>query len=56
LTGEAAGTTLKVSEGAGMGEIDTSTIDGLKATLVRALEQADGSWRYAADMWNSDQN
>ena len=66
--------TLNTLMGAGMGEIDTRTIDGLKATLVRALEQGDadwldsgtylavvrrqddGSWRYATDMWNSDQS
>ena len=34
-------TTLNTLMGAGMGEIDTRTIDGLKATLVRALEQGD---------------
>jgi ketosteroid isomerase-like protein len=52
-----------------MGEIEASTIDERKATLVRAVERGaavldrylvvirrrpDGSWRYATDMWNSD--
>jgi ketosteroid isomerase-like protein len=35
--------TLNTLMGAGMGEIDTRTIDGLKATLVRALEQGDAA-------------
>ena len=43
LTGAARLTTLDVSEGAGMGEIDDRTVDGLKATLVRAFEHGDAA-------------
>ena len=45
--------TLKVSEGAGMGEY-TSTIDGLILIVFR--RQPDGTWRFATDMCNSDRS
>ena len=44
--------TLNTLMGAGMGEIDTRTIDGLKATLVRALEQGDAA--LAASLYAPD--
>ena len=46
--------TLKVSEGDGMGEFDTSTIDGL--ILIMFRRQPDGTWCFATDMWNSDRS
>ena len=46
--------TLKVSEGADMGEFNTSTIDGLTQIVFR--RQPDGTWRFATDMWNSDRS
>jgi hypothetical protein len=54
LTGGGAVATLKVSEGAGMGEFDTSTIDGLILIVFRG--QPDGTWRFATDMRNSDRS
>jgi hypothetical protein len=46
--------TLDVSEGAGVGEIDDSTVAGLKATLVRAFSSPHGRPQWAIDMGNSD--
>ena len=55
MTGGVAVATLKgVSEGAGMGEFDTSTIDG--RILIVFARQPDGTWRFATDMYNSDRS
>jgi ketosteroid isomerase-like protein len=44
--------TLEPSEGAGMGDDDARTIDGLKSMLVRALEQGDAA--LAASLYAPD--
>ena len=43
MTGGGRLATLDASEGIGMGEIDDTTVAGLKATLVRAFEQGDAA-------------
>ena len=54
MTGGGAVATLKVSEGADMGEFDPSTIDGLILIVFR--RQPDGTWCFATDMRKSDRS